>query len=446
MKYRKPGWLTRRGNDSEDPLVDRQMIQNEVAKTEDVAALKGRYDWFVDVQNKLKEKVEKLEALSRRLDDWCAAFGESAPAGSDAETSEDKKPFTLTLPPSFVKSQSKREVPAEQLLRELREKGLAALLDNPAETLNGVMANLQYSSLDDWLRQVAKLPEGHELRSAVQHILRELNQLSAPAWDYQEAWVSNPHVAERESVNIIGLENGSDGNPALLSEPFFDILAGNIHDKQKLRAVRTGQPNHVYLYKIEASIPAFILRNIEMYRERYRDFSEERSFHVDRVLEAQLPELFPLPSEEEAIQVWVKARLFCLVEKDSQTQEFRCEGVTINGGARWHNLGRTLAEAYNCLKNDFFLFRELRFRVEEQEKSWREKRADYKKRVEAALAKRATRLEELKQSLDADSASDWLKKEIPVVEQEIRVLETLQSQIATLPPDLGTDVFVPPEN
>jgi len=219
--------------------------------------------------------------------------------------------------------------------------------------------------------------------------------------------------------------------------PLSHVFAGNIQQRNKLKVVRTGQPDRVYLYKIEASIPAFVLQNIEMYRERYQDLRTMRSFHIDRRWEPKLPPLDPLPTEAEAASVWVKARLFALVRQQHGT--YQCVGETINGGERWHELGPTLGRAFEAFARNFTLFRELQYRVSEKERTWRqERRAEYRRGVDEAMQERRNRLKVLETNVAANGDREAAERQhdAKVVQLELEALEKLREELGTVREDV----------
>jgi hypothetical protein len=346
-------------------------------------------------------------------------------------------PFTVTLPPPYLETVFTTEANEHHYLEVLRQTGLSDLLKDPKACLTKVCEQYEALRLSEWLNDVAKKPDNDPVRSAVERCLHELDKLAAPAWDYQDAWVSNPRVADREQVHILGLENGTDDDsPLLPGRPLSHVFAGNIQQRNKLKVVRTGQPDRVYLYKIEASIPAFVLRNIEMYRERYQDLRSMRSFHTDRRWEPKLPPLDPLPTETEAAGVWVKARLFAFVR---QQGTYQCVGETTNGGERWHQLGRTLGQAFEAFARNFTLFRELQYRVREKELTWRQERhAEYCQRVEEAIQQRRDRLNILKTNVGANGDREPAERQhdAKVVQLELEALEKLREQLGSVREDL----------
>lgn len=273
--------------------------------------------------------------------------------------------------------------------------------------------------------------------------MREANELAAPAWDYQDAWVSNPRVTEREQVHILGLEKGEDDESPLTNDKYdlADVFAANRLEKAKLRVVRTGQPDRVYLYKIEASIPAFVLRHIEMYEERYEQLSKIRCFHVDRKFETLDLSVRPRPSAAEVPRLWARARLLRVVTRNDN-QGYVFEGERVNGEPRPLALGLTLAEAYRHVGKDFFLFRELERCVKkkaEDEQVWTANRERFLQSVRDAKEKAEAHLQSREQELAAAGGNgsrelELLRQDLEVVRKEIEAFEALEKELAEAQP------------
>lgn len=418
-------------NADEEPKFDRSQIASMISNAERLAWARARESWLKQVDSLVKQKTEDLRNAVRALGEWVHQYEREADKEQRPSTTTDDLPFTVTLPPPYLETVFTTEANEHHYLEVLRQTGLSDLLKDPKACLSKVCEQYEALRLGEWLNDVAKNPVEDPIRSAVERSLHELDQLAAPAWDYQDAWVSNPRVAEREQVNILGLENGTeDESPLLPGRALSHVFAGNIQQRNKLKVVRTGQPNRVYLYKIEASIPAFVLRNIEMYEERYQDLRTQRSFHVDRRLEPKLPELGPRPARDEAASVWTRARLFELVRHEQGS--YQCLAETINGEERWHRLGRTLAEAFDRFANSFSLFRELQYYVQEKEKPWREERLDeYRNQLQGVIAERETYRSQLRSQVNAngDQEAAQRQRDAKVVELEIAALKKLQEEL-----------------
>jgi|GEM_PF-530954 len=420
-----------RQNADNEAKFDRKELEAMLTSAERLAWAQARKSWLDEIDTLVKSKIEKLQDVVRKLQHWVSRYQNEADKGQGPSTTGDDLPFTLTLPPPYLTTASTREENEHNYLEEIRKSGLAALLDDPVGRVEQVCEQYRGLSLSDWLTDVAGKPDHDPVRGAVERTLRELDQLAAPAWDYQDAWVSNPRVTHREQVHILGLEKGKDDrSPLQQGGEFSRVFAGNIQQRNVLHVVPTNQPDRVYLYKIEASIPAFVLRNIEMYEERYQDLRTQRSFHVDRRLEPKLPELGPRPARDEAASVWTRARVLLLVRK--QQGFYQCLAETINGGERWHRLGRTLAEAFDRFANSFFLFRELQYHVEEQERPRREEKpAEYRETVEKEIEKRGRWLEEIKRQAhpNGDQEAAERQRDAKVVQLELDALKKLQEEL-----------------
>ena len=418
-------------NADEEPRFDRNQLGSMISTAERLAWARARESWLKDVDDLVKQKIEDLRNAVHALEEWVQQYERQGDKEQGQATATDDLAFTLTLPPPYLTTASTREESEHDYLEQIRKLGLAALLKDPAGCVQEVCEKYRGLSLSDWLADVAGKPDHDPVRSAVERTLRELDQLAAPAWDYQDAWVSNPRVTHREQVHILGLEKGEDDrSPLLPGRSLCHVFAGNIEQRNKLKVVPTKHPHCVYLYKIEASIPAFVLRHIEMYEERYRDLRTQRSFHVDRRLEAKLPELGPRPARDEAASVWTRARLLGLVRHEQGS--YQCLAETVNGGERWHQLGRTLAEAFDRFANSFSLFRELQYHVQEKEKPWREERLqEYRKQLEKVIAEREKYHSQLTDQANAngDQEAAQRQRDAAVVELEIAALKKLQEEL-----------------
>ena len=427
----KPGLVTRLRGEKPPPRFGSDQVDRLYSSAERLAWAEARKTWLDDIDTLVNSKSQALQKLVRDLENWATSYEKAADKEQGPSTATDDLPFTLTLPPPYLTTASTKEESEERYLAQVRKSGLRALLEDPAECLRQVCEGYTALSLSDWLADVAKNSDNHPLRSAVERTLRELDQLAAPAWDYHDAWVSNPRVTHREQVHILGLQKGKDDrSPLQQGGEFSRVFAGNIQQRNVLHVVPTNQPDRVYLYKIEASIPAFVLRNIEMYEERYQDLRTQRSFHVDRRLEPKLPELGPRPARDEAASVWTRARLFDLVRHEQGS--YQCLAETINGEERWHRLGRTLAEAFDRFANSFSLFRELQYYVQEKEKPWREERLDeYRNQLQAVIAERETYRSQLRSQVNAngDQEAAQRQRDAQVVELEIAALKKLQEEL-----------------
>lgn len=423
LPYRPPLWaLLRRAQEEEEPLVVASVLRDARERAIGLAQKHARWGGAQELVRALVQRLEKLNRLESEMRDWLQEV-KNATDGTARGVVQDTLPFTVTLPPPYLPADREAEYHQHPSgdLGTLREKGLHRLCENPKAVLDEVFRANQAASLRDWLRTVQPLERGHPLRTAVEHVLKELDSLSAPAWDYQEAWLANPSVARREQVHIIGIEDKNDTEHPLLTGEFRSVFAGNIEATRKLAEVSTGDQNRIYLYKIEASIPAFTLQGIEIYRERYRDLSSQRSFHTDRELERYIPDLLPMPSREEALEIWTKGQIFNLIRFDEKTMTFQRRGTRDSNKEGWHELGRTLGDAFRSFQEDFFGFKELESSVKSREQAAsRERLSELRDVVEQALSACDRRLQDDGEGNGARTLSD---PDRAVLEGQVEVLK-----------------------
>ncbi|WP_448376979.1 tubulin-like doman-containing protein [Fervidobacterium sp.] len=392
----------------------------------ELGTLEARADIAARWVKTLEGLLEEIQGVIWQVRDYKAHL--ETESTQKAGSSRDVEPFTLTLPPAYVEARGQMEAKAAEVKWDLE-----ALLRAPKETLEKALA-LQEStiSLAQWVRQsLQRREEDRELWEAVERTLKELDQISDPAWDYEDAWVSNPSLGYREKVHILGVADATDRNdPFVEEEEILNLFASNLHDRMRLQRVSTGDPHRVLHYKIEASIPAFALRGIHIYREKYEKLSSDRSFHINREFEGALGDLFPLPGEEEVMEVWTKARaLGLLTNENGYGFVDRRQGTE-----RRHLLGASPAEAFRALKGDFFAFKELQTQVEKRESELRQdpqRLGEIRDRLTEAMANRESKL--------ADEGFDPEDKE--VFQKELEVLRAWKERLEALRPDSGNDDF-----
>lgn len=278
---------------------------------------------------------------------------------------------------------------------------------------------------------MAQRDHDRELWEAVERSLRELDRISDPAWDYEDAWVSNPGLGYKEKVHILGVADATDrNNPFVGEEEILNLFASNLHDRMRLQRVSTGDPHRVLFYKIEASIPAFTLRSVHIYREKYEKLASERSFHTHRDFEGALEDLFPLPKEAEAVEVWTKARALGLLTNEAG-YGFRDRR---QGTERHHILGTSPAMALKALQKDFFAFKELEAQVKKKEDELRgnpELLSQIKDRLPQVLQEREGKLED----------ESFSEEDREVFQKELEVLRKWKEELEALRPDAGQDNF-----
>ncbi|ADD28005.1 tubulin-like doman-containing protein [Meiothermus ruber] len=409
------------------PLLTSARVSDTLNLAWDLGVDQARAELAQELLRQLEATLERIKTLRLRLSNHTQA----APSAASAPALNwDRAPFTLTLPPPYLAQEAQAVQEGRVELSSLRQKGLRALLENTEEVLQSL--RLEEVGLSDWLR--GALQNGDEtLKESIKRAFRELDHLAAPAWDYQDAWVSNPNLGYREMVSILGVgEKDGTHDPLEVSEDILNILAGNIHERSKLQKVSTGDGRRVLLYRIEASIPAFALRGVEAYREKYQALSKDRSFHLHRSWEEGLEDLFPLPDPGEAARIWTRARLLGIIREDKG--EYSYEDTREVGGRRIA-LGSTPGEAFEAFAQDFFAFKEVEGQVVKKDRALRRER----ERLQAYLSKVQEALESREGLLQ--SRDSWMEKDLAMFEREKAALQALQEELQSYNPDSGKDTF-----
>ncbi|MBX8464909.1 tubulin-like doman-containing protein [Deinococcus sp. RIT780] len=341
--------LTRRSLDS--------LIQEALSAGDAAAAA----EQFRLLAQRVESRRVALTETRERLSTWFMARvnqqGRPMP-GRRAET----RPFTLVVPPAYLPQTALSQIHDDRQAAELLRAVTLHGLEHPqaAGTLQTTFQSQQAADLRGWLHGAVIQAPGTPQRNEVERTFRELDAISAPCWDYQDAWVSNPAVGHLEQLNILGIDNRREPHP-VFHPTIQDVFAGHLH---KFQTVSTSDPQRVILYKIEAAIPAFALANAQVYREKYMIQKDNVSYHIHRDWES-LPDLTPLPDQTEAMTLWVRAR----VTGQLRVKEGHYQYVSDREGSeRWYDLGRNASESFDALCGNFFLFKELERLVEQR---WR---------------------------------------------------------------------------
>lgn len=418
------GLLGRRADPQGESVVTGKAMRRLFDSAREWGLAQARVELVDRLLRDVTAEVERLKTVEKDLRRWTDARA-ARQAGVARHAEADLRPFTLSLPPPSLGGAGSAAPPdPDERVRELRSRGLRALCDDPERVLDEVFRAERANTLQGWLR--AALGGNDDTRAAVERAFRELDELAAPAWDYQDAWVSNPNVGNIEQIYMLGVADGADEKDPVRGQEVQDIFVGHVH---KLQYVTTRDPNRIYFYKIEASIPAFTLAGIELYREKYQTLSARRSFHIRADWE-HLDDVMPLPQEEDVADIWTRARLLGLVEKRADDcYRFKTER---EGLERWHELGRSPSEAFVALGRDFFRFKDLEDRVKA---GWRQQsgKPELRDRILLALQSREDLLAE---------TDDWSEEDRRILAVEAAELDRLRDLVERWKPR-REDTFLP---
>lgn len=410
----------------EPPRLNRKALYSLWDQAWELGLAQAREEMAQQARRELEARLEDLKRLQQGLSEELRRLDQTP---GQRAGSRDASPFLLTLPPPYLPDKG-ADLPDEP--RSTPKVGLRDLARDPHGAVQGLLTG-EGVGFKAWLSGVLRDKEAQRrLWEGVERSFRELDQVSSPAWDYQDAWVSNPGLNYREEVHILGLEDATDQDHPLVSdEELLSIFAGTLRDRMRLQRVSTGDPNRVLFYKVEASIPAFALRGVEIYREKYLTLRESRSFHIHRVWEKELPDLLPAPEKEAVQEIWTKARLLGLIQHREGSYRFRDRRL---GEGIYRELGPSPARAYRTLEGDFFAFKELEAQVRSEEERYlrrAEALRELEGKVREALANRRSKLED----------PNWSGEDREVFQKELEVLARWQAWLASYNPETGVDDF-----
>ncbi len=363
----KGNWFAQRRQNGY--VISRQVARNLAERARQQGLWDARKKMAAEWEEALRIFHREVEGAIRQLEEYRRELESNPSPPPENAMGRKVEPFTLVLPPPYLEAKGRVEAEATEELWDLN-----TLLQAPRKALENALASAETAlpSLAEWLQYALKhKQEDPELWEAVERTLREVDRISAPAWDYEDAWVSNPGLGYRETVPILGVADASDRkDPFVGEEEILNIFASNLHDRMRLQRVSTGDQQRALFYKIEASIPAFTLRGIQIYREKYEKLARERSFHTHREYEASLADLFPTPSEEEVAEVWTKARALGLLTNSSDRSGYGFADRR-QGKEQRYVLGASPSVAFAALHKDFFAFKELEAQVRRREEEVR---------------------------------------------------------------------------
>ncbi|MBB6099676.1 hypothetical protein HNR42_003134 [Deinobacterium chartae] len=371
------GFFGRGRREAAAPVLDRKRLRSLHSKAVKCGQEEAKLSLIERYITAMEAEHRRLQNLLDRFDQLRTTHVQTPDLRPQPQRS---RPYTLTLPTTSTLS----GLPRAAVGTETVPVTLDDLLTRPEDVLRAQRGSGDAIDLEAWLVTALGQPEAAR---EIDRVFRELNDLSAPSWDYQDAWVSNPAVSHLEQVQILGVNDKN--RTALRSDRLEDVFAGRMH---QLQFVSTGDPNRVLFYKIEAAVPAFALAGIDGYREKYLQLSAGRSFHLRADWE-NLPDLTPLPSDREAARVWSQGRVLGRIRSEAGSYQYLSNR---DGSERWYTLGSAFETAFFAFRSDFFLFKEIEQRIRRQ---WHEPRND---REATALKVSIERLQETTARLAQD--------------------------------------------
>ena len=254
--------------------------------------------FFSTLINLTDEWNDKLETFACYFDVLTQEFSQELQAKRNEK--RELKPFVIELKPETL-TDDIPEVQADDFYKWLKEEKHIEVIDLAnyrIEEVKNILLEYGYSHkevkeikakrLEDILRDMTT-----ESRNK---IIKDLDKMAAPLWQYDQGYVTENR--KTENLYLFGVENPED----TIFKP--EVLKTQIVSTFVPAIIGTGDPIRVTCFKVEASVPAFIVKNVSHYREKYLSNDYGFSFHLDRNWKNDLPKLFPGTDEEENRKWW----------------------------------------------------------------------------------------------------------------------------------------------
>ncbi len=146
-------------------------------------------------------------------------------------------------------------------------------------------------------------------------IIHDLDRRAEPLWRYNKSY-----ILETATIYLVGI-NSMDGSALFTQEEgrqLIETIPG-----RKSYAI-TNEPNRIYFYKMEASVPAFTVYNMKHYKQKYDNENARYDYHVDRhwskLMSDMNYDIFPSSRDEESILSWALSNAFGFIQKEGRKQ------------------------------------------------------------------------------------------------------------------------------
>ena len=233
-----------------------------------------------DVRNELEQLSKRLEATHSNLNSELTRIRGRKRA---------MRPFTIEVNPPKDVFGAGEHIRSEDFLLWLSEGGSSVLKLAEIPSLRLEALILDYARQRQEVRQLSSLRIEDVLRQLpneeISKYVRSLDRVAVPLWRYEQWSVGEGR--KTDEIYVIGVQNSQD---SFLTEDAIHSMLGS---KQTPQITSTADPLRIFCYKIEAAVPAFVLKNIQMYKMRYENRDAPFSYHVHKEWEKTSPDLWP---------------------------------------------------------------------------------------------------------------------------------------------------------
>lgn len=230
-------------------------------------------------------------------------------------TKSPEKPFLIEVRPEKLLEHPARLAYTDFWGHLQREK--LALLPGPGQGEQGTLLSMSTTELRDYLHNFALCGrhvqdvKGKTIEDALQELPAErivdyvyrLSLSASPLWGYNKGLVASERTAHSFCVFAV-----PDAQRSLLDE---EIVRSAMGGSREYPIVSVSDPTRIVCFKVEASVPAFVLHGMARYKDAYLVLELEPSgvtTHTSRNMAGEaLPDLYPLDFERSRIRTWALA-------------------------------------------------------------------------------------------------------------------------------------------
>lgn len=296
-------------------IVDREAMEIIEIERRDRAI-----DFIAHLLDETKQWLDRLTALST----MCSTLTQelSQEVQQMRQLRRAPRPFVQELKPANLTEEAP-PVSAHEFLKWLGStKGMdvMALSSKTIEEVKGVL--LEYGASNKVVHEVRVRHIEDIFRSLKQNerdrLINELDEMAAPLWQYdQGAIAGDKHT---ENIYLFGVEDRD--HTVFLPESLRQVISS----PHEPAIVSTGDAKRIICFKVEASVPAFVLQNMTRYRDKYLNPDRAFPYHIDKEWE-KLDDLFPGTGDEEAMKYWslALAEPFNLIVRKGEVYYMRSE-------------------------------------------------------------------------------------------------------------------------
>ena len=275
----------------------KQVVEKEAGINLEIERRERAIELFSAISNELLSTSDRLKAFSSYCDELSREFSQKIQRLKSEKARV--KPFVHELIPAGLT----QEIPIVN-----PQEILDWLINNNIEPIEFVGMNksdlkelflrfgkenisvkeIENKSLEEILKA---MPEAETMK-----YINLLDMMAAPLWQYDRGYISG--TMKTTNLYIFGVENPNDS----ILDPVK--IMSHISSTQLPDIIATGDKTHIICLKVETAIPAFALKNMVKYKEKYDNPDAAFPYHIHKDWDKIIPDLFPESDEEGIRKYW----------------------------------------------------------------------------------------------------------------------------------------------